>query len=362
MATKTQTKKTPPAARAPAAAAAAPQQPVWAPAPIEERALEYLKTVAFEAILDAPEAQRITDLTRAVIDRLRVTLSDEESGGLASVIRLTLDSDPRFAQTNRMWDLALRMGRADADRKKPVERSIEDFVDQLGLPAEADRIATLTGLLYGREPDYFKRMLDRIAPVQPKFFLTPDGKIGISRWLLRVESDDPDDVRFDNFANDRDLAAADEAARAGARAGAHAGAHEVGSGSGSGSGGGKADNPVEYARRLAEKSAAPLPFKPLAFQVWNRFRDVESQALFNDLAAAGALQGRGVRLLPGPLVAASGQVDALIEAIRQLARIPEAVTSMLAVTQAAAGGWAGSGSGAPAAPSVSASDADVDQV
>src|SRR5215204_2272205 len=90
---------------------------------LDERALEYLRVLCLEGIVGSDEPSRITDLTRSVTERLEVSWSEEEVGGLASVIRLTLDSDPRFAQSNRQWDLALRMGRAEGDRKKPVERS-----------------------------------------------------------------------------------------------------------------------------------------------------------------------------------------------------------------------------------------------
>ena len=111
--------------------APAPVAQEAAPASIEDRALSYLKVVALESILSSPEPLRITDLARLVIERLGMSLDEHEAGGLASVVRLLLDSDPRFAQSSRRWDLALRMGRADADRKKPVERSIEDFIDHL---------------------------------------------------------------------------------------------------------------------------------------------------------------------------------------------------------------------------------------
>ena len=84
---------------------------------LQERALTYLRLLALESILASEEPLRITDLTRAVIERLHVSFSEEEAGGLAAVLRLTLDSDPRFAQSNRRWDLSMRMGRADADRR-----------------------------------------------------------------------------------------------------------------------------------------------------------------------------------------------------------------------------------------------------
>src|SRR5947209_8035016 len=135
--------------------APAPPTAEAAPATLEERALSHLKVLALESILSSAESLRITDLARMVVERLGVPFDEHEAGGLASVIRLLLDSDPRFAQSSRRWDLAMRMGRADADRKRPVERSIEDFVDLFGVPASAAQIASLTAAQYGRDVEYF---------------------------------------------------------------------------------------------------------------------------------------------------------------------------------------------------------------
>ena len=65
--------------------APAPAAQEAAPATIEDRALSYLKVVALECIVSSPEALRITDLTRMVVERLGVPFDEHEAGGLASV-------------------------------------------------------------------------------------------------------------------------------------------------------------------------------------------------------------------------------------------------------------------------------------
>src|SRR5437870_4570568 len=80
--------------------------------------------------------------------------------------------------------LARRMGRAEGDRRKPVERGLEDFIDLFGLPVEREKVAQLTALQYGRDTDYFLGMLERIVPTWPQFFVAPGGGVGITRWLL----------------------------------------------------------------------------------------------------------------------------------------------------------------------------------
>src|SRR5207248_110683 len=110
---------------------------------IRSRALEALRAQALNAILDSDEPLRTVDVARAVSDGFDLELNEEELGGLASVVRMVLDSDPLFSQSNRQWDLALRMGRAEGDRRKPVERAIEDFVDLLGGPSQPYPVSVL---------------------------------------------------------------------------------------------------------------------------------------------------------------------------------------------------------------------------
>src|SRR5262249_42124921 len=112
----------------------------------------------------------------------------------------------------------------------------------------------------------------------------------------------------------------------------------------------KAGNALELAEVIAARSAAPAPFKPLAFAVWTRFPDTESQALFNDLLADDR-----VTMLPGPAVAAAKQHQQLLETLRTLARTPESAASMLAAAVPPE-------EEAVVAPAISAADADVDQV
>ena len=56
--------------------------------------LDTLKTATLEAILASEEPLRTLDVAHMVAERLGLKLSEEEMGGLASVIRMVLDSDP----------------------------------------------------------------------------------------------------------------------------------------------------------------------------------------------------------------------------------------------------------------------------
>lgn len=269
---------------------------------LRARALDAVKTQALEAILASDEPLRTVDLARSVADRVGLTLSEEELGGLASLVRMLLDSDPMFSQSNRQWDLAVRMGRAEADRRKPVERAIEDYIDLLGHPADPALVAALVAAVYGRTPDYYLTMIARIAPVREQFFLARDGRVAITRWLPQITSDDPEEVEWDNFDDPGLL----EPWRSHAPAKA-------------------AESPGAFARALVGKAGEPVPVKSLLFLTWAAFPDSEPQAVFNDLYAAGDL-----RMGRGPVWITAADHARILDAIRSLAGKPDEVAGLVA--------------------------------
>src|SRR5687768_17891031 len=119
---------------------------------LRSRALDLLRITILESILESDEPHRTVDAARNAADALDLELSEEELGGLATLARMVLDSDPLFSQSNRQWDLALRMGRAEGDRRKPVERAFEDFIDLVGKPSEITPVVVFASAVYGRMP------------------------------------------------------------------------------------------------------------------------------------------------------------------------------------------------------------------
>lgn len=270
---------------------------------LRNRALDTLRTQALEAVLASNEPLRTVDVARTVAERLGITLTEEEMGGLASVVRMVMDNDPLFSQSNRQWDLALRMGRAEGDRRKPVERAVEDFVDLLGSPSTSHPVAVLVASVYGRPVEYYERMIERVVPVREEFFPIPPQKIGIRRWLIELSSDDPADVEEDNFEDARVLnevrsLAADVA---------------VG------------DSAIEYATAIVKAAGKPVDNRSLIFLVWSRFPEVEPSKLFIQL-----LRRPDVVLERGPAwVTPAGREEVLGE-VRQLLSSPEEAADLVA--------------------------------
>jgi len=278
-----------------------------AEARLRARALDTLRTHTLEVILEAEEPLRTADVGRLVAERLDLSLNEEELGGLASLVRMVLDSDPLFSQSNRQWDLALRMGRAEGDRRKPVERALEDFIDLLGHPADARPVAVLASAVYGRMADYYEKMLVRMVPTYPQFFQVPGEGVAITRWLLDISSDEPEDVEYDNFDNNGAVEELRQVAR--------------------GLDGAAGSDPASYARSLVERAGRPVDGRALQFLTWCAFPDTEPRDLFVALC-----RDRALHLERGPAwVTVEGHREVL-EAIRSLAADPETSAEALAAT------------------------------
>src|SRR5438270_356490 len=77
----------------------------------------------------------------------------------------------------------------------------------------AEPIAVLSASVYGRQPEYYESMLQRMLPTSEHFFKVGRDRIAITRWLLELFSDDPADVEYDNFEDPRVLDPIREKAR-----------------------------------------------------------------------------------------------------------------------------------------------------
>lgn len=266
------------------------------------RALDLLRTETLASVVASDEPLRTVDVARGVADALGLTLGEEEMGGLATLVRMVLDSDPLFSQANRQWDLALRMGRAEGDRRKPVERAVEDFLDLLGRPSTPELIAELVAAVYGRTPDYYVKMIERLVETRPQFFRVAGSLLATTRWLLDLSSDDPEDVECDNFPDSRPLAAMREAAQTVDSA-----------------------DPVAYARDLIAAGGGPADNKAIQFLTWSRFPDSDPLRLYLSLATDPSYH-----LERGPSWVDDAGHQAVLEAVRALTREPQAAGDLLA--------------------------------
>jgi len=298
-----------------------------------ERAIRIVRDAAYAALLAAGAAQRTTDLARAVAERCGLAADESGVSLVAPLVRMVLDRDPAFAHTARQWNLAAREGKGQVDRRRPIERTIEELIQQIGQPVAAHEVAPLVAAIYGRDADYYAAMIERVAPTRQQFFVAPFGRVGLSRWLLDLTSDEPVEVELDNFEAPAELARA------------HAAAAKL-------DGGPDAwRSPLEYAQAIIAAADEPLSNRALSYLVWERWRDIEPLALFNDLLVTDP-----EALRPGPLWESAHAREADRGAIRELAARPELAQSALAAAAPVAAVVA------PPAPPQTVGDEDLEQV
>lgn len=159
----------------------------------EAEAIRYLEDQAYVAMLGYKEPVRSGDIGGAL----------ENDKYTSKLIRHVLASSPRFTQIDRKWDLEMRY----EDKQVPVERVLRELIKTCGRPMLTCQIANELSQVYERPAEYYESYLARVLSDTDKFFRTSDDRYGLSEWLLLVDSDDEEDVIFDNDLSEEQIAA-----------------------------------------------------------------------------------------------------------------------------------------------------------
>ena len=144
------------------------------------------------------------------------------------------------------------------------------------------------------------------------------------------------DIETDNFADIQELQPARDAAKQSSADGAA---------------------PLDYARALLEAADVPLTNRALTYAIWEKFRDIEPLALFNDL-----LVTLPDALRPGPVWEGTATRETNRAAIRELAASPELAQSALAAAAPVEEVVAGTRGAGGSAPVQAVADEDLEQV
>lgn len=117
------------------------------------------------------------------------------------MLRYTLATSARFESADRRWTLATRI----QDRQQPFERILENVIAGYGRSMSLPTIAQELASVFERPVAVYEEMLPRILAANDKFFTVDSELYGLTGWLLVVESDEPEDVLFDNFMDESDI-------------------------------------------------------------------------------------------------------------------------------------------------------------
>ncbi|MBI2842631.1 MAG: hypothetical protein HYX78_04460 [Armatimonadetes bacterium] len=164
------------------------------------------------------------------------------------VVRHILITSARFESTERRWTLATRF----EDTQRPFERVVENIIESHGRPMVFSALAQELAYVYRRPVRYYEEIAPRLLSSQDKFFSAGGDTYGLSKWLVIAESDEPEDVLFDNFMEESDI----ESYRKGA-----------------GSVEWSADDIAGSAEKALSAAGGAVPLKALGYLAWESMRD-----------------------------------------------------------------------------------------
>ena len=165
----------------------------------EALAMRFASDLFFRALLEAPEPVKASEAVR-LVNRDDVDLR---------LARVILASFPeRFVLLERKWAPATRM----ADPTRPTQRNLTDVLQAAGVPLSVECLARELGAIYRRPPEIYEPILQRLLSNRTLYFQAPDGRFGLTIWLLITTGPSDEDVRFDNYIKPADVEPYEDAA------------------------------------------------------------------------------------------------------------------------------------------------------
>lgn len=159
---------------------------------MEHFARTYLEDIIYDVLLTKDEPAKTRDIVAAL----------EGKGVSQRLIKDAMATSNRFEQVERKWTLASRY----VDTQRPMQKVVAQVMDSCGRPMTLEEIAQEMGIIYGRPFEYFVDMLPRLLSSNEYYFSTAEGMFGRIDWLLVTSADTEEDVMFDSFISDDDVA------------------------------------------------------------------------------------------------------------------------------------------------------------
>lgn len=218
-----------------------------------QTARRYLADRAYHHVLGIGQPAKLRQVAKG-IDLSEVT---------TRLVRDVIAEDGRFESMDRRWAPSVRY----SDTHRPFERIIKEIMQSVGAPLAIDVLAAELAQMMNRAAEHYHEALPRFLSDPGKFFKTADDRYGLAEWLLMPSSEEEDDVVFDNFLSEEQVAEYTQLCP---------------------EGNWSTDNTADTAAALVKGCKAPVPVKILALLAWREigadFDPVEfySQVLTDD--------------------------------------------------------------------------------
>ena len=186
------------------AALAKPQAPLTE----EELAARYAGDLVYRALIETGDPLKAGEVARAV-GHPDVDLS---------LARVILATNANMTAVDRKWTIWTRY----LDVQNTVDRNIRRVLNTFGQPIRLTDLARELATIYTRPAEIYEEMLGRLVQDRTRFFLIDNEFVAPAEWLLDTNSEEEDEVLFDNFLNDEDVFPYVEVAREAGLDSAHA--------------------------------------------------------------------------------------------------------------------------------------------
>ncbi|MDO8683073.1 MAG: hypothetical protein Q7N50_06295 [Armatimonadota bacterium] len=159
---------------------------------VDQAARTYLEDIAYDALITRDEPAKTRDIVNAIA----------MDGVTMRFVKEALGSSNRFEQTDRRWTLASRF--IDTDR--PMQRIVWQVMESCGRPMTVTELAHELGIIFKRPAEHYEGVLPRLLSTREYYFPSGEDKYGRADWLIVTDSDKEDDVLFDSFLSEEDIA------------------------------------------------------------------------------------------------------------------------------------------------------------
>lgn len=200
-------------------------------------AKRYLADKVYLALLGRSQPAKLRQIMKAL---------DVEGVNLRLVRDVMAESD-RFESIDRRWVPSIRFG----NEHRPFERVLTDIISSAGTPLRVDVLAQELVQIFGRTAEYYEQTAPRFLNDKSKYF-TVDDAYAPATWLLMPSSEEEDDVIFDNFLDEEQVAKLSEACQAAEW---------------------KTDAYADTAVALIKECKEPISFKIMALFAWRALGD-----------------------------------------------------------------------------------------
>ena len=170
-----------------------------APMTEEQTASMFAGTLIYKALLEAGEPLKANDIAKMV------GRADFDS----KLTRVALVTNPHMTAVDRKWTLWSRY----LDSRRTLDFNLQRVLNAFGQPVQLPHLANELHSIYGRPMEIYEEMLERMTKDSDHFFTVGKNSVALSSWLLDTEAEIDDEVLFDNFIRDEEIAESEAAAK-----------------------------------------------------------------------------------------------------------------------------------------------------